>query len=818
MLLAARPSLGVALALLGIAAAASLPPYRLLTPSLSPAGITSLADGSIVAIEGEVVAVPEHLFGWRTRLAVAVKRAGESGDRLAPSSGTVSVTAVGRDENFREGDEVFVRARLFFPHDFGNPGEFDYRAYLERHGVVATMFVPARPYARLTIRIIGYHPHFPSSEFETIRNRIGAFIDTNLHGTERAIMRALVIGDRGGIGERLRSRFALTGMAHLLVISGLHLGFVAAAVFVMVRLLLGFFPALMARGWANKIAAFAAAVAVTAYASIAGHHVSTDRALVMVLAYTIAIMLDRSREVLASLALAALVICLVLPGSTADISFQLSFASVLVIILGMRRFTGWWRTRYRAAEPPSRLARAGLIAAEVLMGYFAVSFWALLATAPLTAYYFNQFSLVGLVANAVVVPIVGFGATVLGLVAAALSFVSIPVAGAILRLAGAMAWAGWWLAGWFLRWPFAWVRVFTPTVLEIALAYGFVMLWLIRPVTSVRPKRIEHDARARGNHEDAAGAPAWSPRLRPLCLGALLLVLAVDGGWWTWRRYFDPDLRVTFLSVGEGDAAVIRFPGARVMLIDAGGGFHGSFDPGERIVAPYLWSHKIMHVDYLVLSHPDRDHFGGFDFIVHNFHPDEFWSTGSSSSDVTYAQLMVALEAAHVRMKKIDESTAPMRIGGVDVKCLGPPRNLPRMQNNTSMVLRFAFGPAVLLFTGDLEAKGERDVLSDESRAELASTVLKVPHHGSRTSSTEAFVEAVHPEAAVISLGYHNRFHFPAQSVLERYRAVGARVLRTDQAGAVSVDVSAHSVRMWTWRRPAETTSAAETDPPPRGI
>jgi competence protein ComEC len=271
----------------------------------------------------------------------------------------------------------------------------------------------------------------------------------------------------------------------------------------------------------------------------------------------------------------------------------------------------------------------------------------------------------------------------------------------------------------------------------------------------------------------------------------------------TWQRRFDPDLRVTFLSVGEGDAAVVRFPGSRVMLIDAGGGFRRSLDPGERIVAPYLWSRKIMRVDYLVLSHPDRDHFGGFDFIARNFHPAEFWSTGAGSPDVSYAGLIAALEAAGVRMRTIDGSAAPMRIGGVDVTCLGPPSGLPQKRNNTSMVLRFAFGPAVLLFTGDLEAKGEREVLSDEPGPELASTILKVPHHGSRTSSSEAFIEAVHPEAAVISLGYHNRFHFPAQSVLERYRAVGARVLRTDEVGAVSIDVSAHAVRMRSWRNGA---------------
>ena len=223
------------------------------------------------------------------------------------------------------------------------------------------------------------------------------------------MMRALVIGDRGGIGERLRSRFALTGMAHLLVISGLHLGFVAAAVFVLVRLLLGFFPALLARGWGNKMAAFAAALAVSAYASIAGHHVSTIRALVMGPAYAGAVMIAPSPALVLGLAPSALIICIALPASTADIGFQLSFAAVLAILLGMRRFTAWWRWRYKnPLAPPADRSRLNL-AAEVIAGYVAVSFWAMLGTAPLTAFHFNQFSLVGLIANAVVVPIIVLG-------------------------------------------------------------------------------------------------------------------------------------------------------------------------------------------------------------------------------------------------------------------------------------------------------------------------------------------------------------------------------------------------------------------------
>jgi len=214
------------------------------------------------------------------------------------------------------------------------------------------MVVNAGGHTRLDV--VGYRRRFPASSIAAIRSRLGGFIDAHLAGVQRAEMRALIIGDRGGIDPALRRRFALTGLAHVLVISGLHLGFVAAAGFFAVRLIMLLTPGLTARGYANKAAAIAGALA--AAAAIAMPHVSTARALIMVLAYALAIVADRSRALLSSLGLAAIVICFAMPGSTADIGFQLSFVSVLAIVLGMRRFAPWWRRRFvvRDTSKPRR--------------------------------------------------------------------------------------------------------------------------------------------------------------------------------------------------------------------------------------------------------------------------------------------------------------------------------------------------------------------------------------------------------------------------------------------------------------------------------
>lgn len=795
---------GIVVALFGLVSAATLPVNQLLNPAFASQTIRGFPDGARVTLEGWLIRQPEPQEHERKYLYIDVQNGALSPAIMAPVTGRVRVTVLGQ-QDFRVGDKVRVSGKIRFPRNEGDEDEFDYRAWLMRQGIAATIVAAPSRNDSHPVTVIGHHDVFPDAVLQAVRERVRRLIDVTLAYPESAEMRALIIGDRSGIDERLREPFALTGMAHLLVISGLHLGLVASGVFLLVRLVIPAFPALMALGYTNKIAAGAALAAVGAYAGIAGGHVSTIRALVMVFALALAILLDRSRELLASLALAALLICIAIPGSTADIGFQLSFASVGVILLGMRRFNSWWRWRYAnpLSTPAERLSAGS--AAKWVCGYVAVSFWAMIGTAPLTAFHFNQFSLVGMVANPIVVPIIGFGAVVCGLAAAACSFVYLPLASRILVLAGRCAACGTMLARCFFTWPLAWVRMFTPTPLEMIIVYGFILLWLSAPVAGTEVLRAMHvrdpeqnwnNADPRRNGHGKAPSQVW--RVVAACI--LLAAVVVDAGWWSYQRFLNSELRVTFLSVGEGDAAVVRFPGARVLLIDGGGEFRGTFDPGERIVAPYLWAHKIMHVDYVALSHPDRDHFGGLTFIVRNFSPSEFWTSGAEGEDSSYQELLDAVKASGAHRWICDSAAHAMTIAGVSVRCLGPLHGVAEAKrNNSSMVLRLAYGRAAFLFPGDVEVKGERELIA--AAADVRATILKVPHHGSRTSSSLGFIQAVHPGIAVMSLGYLNRFHFPAPEVIQRYEDAGAEVLRTDDDGAISIVADTKGYRLRTFRR-----------------
>jgi competence protein ComEC len=520
-----------------------------------------------------------------------------------------------------------------------------------------------------------------------------------------------------------------------------------------------------------KLAALLTVLPVLLYASLAGGSVATWRSVVMVLVYLLAILLDRQEEIYRSLALAALLISLWWPGAVLDISFQLSFLSVLSILLGMERFATWWakwreRRLLQLRPQRERWLRWGIT-------YIAVSLCALLGTAPATAAHFNQVALAGLFANLLVVPLLGSAAVILGLFSAALVFLHTGLATVVLFCAGLLTRAGTWLVEWIGAWPYAALHVVTPTLLELLLLYGLLACFFLQHAT-------------RNTH------PAMH-YLLPV-LGTLLLI---DGVAWTYHRYFHRDLRVTFLDVGQGDAAVVELPGSQVMVIDGGGFASEDFDAGEAILAPFLWSRKIGRVDILTLSHPQLDHYGGLAFLAEHFSVREFWFNGEQASGERFARLSTVLDQAGVTSRVLCRETPEMTLSGVRVQILHPPCRTAGLEpNNASLVLRLSHGVIDVLFPGDVEAKGEQILLS--ANGSLASEILKMPHHGSRTSSTTAFVEAVAPQVAVASLGAYNRFHFPAPEVVQRYKAQGGCVLRTDRAGAITVVSTGRGYRVET--------------------
>lgn len=732
--------------------AASLHADRVYRPHFGSDHIARAPMHAPLHLEGVLSADPES-GPARIRLQLTAERI-DSGEGWRTVRGAVLVTLEHVQQRWTAGDRLRARLVLRRPHNLGNPGEFDYEGYLARRGIYVTAFAQDdAAFDRLGRADTG--------RLEWLarwRRGVGALFARTLPAPEAGVLGALIVGTETALPRPLRTAFSRAGVSHVLSISGLHVALVAGAGYACLRWLLARSRRLLLIVNVPKVATALSVIPVLLYAGIAGSNVATTRSVIMILVFVAALLVDRQRHLVVSLAVAAIVILVWSPGAALDISFQLSFAAVLGLVWGMERFWPWWiaweeRRLVRLRGWRARLGRP-------LAVYCVVSVTALAATVPLTALHFNQISLIAPLANTVVVPLLGSASVGLGLIAALAYLISEPLAHYCVLLAGPFVTLGVWAVQCFAALPYASVRVVTPSAIELALSYA-ALIALVR----------------------------WAGRTRIVALGLLLIFGVADAIWWYVERYHRDSLRITFLSVGQGDSAVVEFPGSAVMVIDAGGLRGEAFDLGERVIAPFLWSRKIAHVDYLVLSHPEWDHYGGFSFLAAHFSPREFWSSGASAPTdhfVSLQQLLSANGVWQVALHRGDQR----KIGDVQLTVVSPPQRAPAFsRNDQSLVLRLGFSGRRVLFPGDIERSAEEDLVTLGAGA-LESEVLKVPHHGSDSSSTDPFLAAVAPWYAIISAGFENRFRFPHSRVLERYAQHHCRLARTDLDGAVLVQIS----------------------------
>lgn len=751
-------------ALLGMVAGAAfslgyIRHHQILYPDFPSNHLRSvMTEGSQLYLEGVLYQEPERL----TRRSRWVVRC----ERIWHPTGAQEITGyllIGlrhTRKDWRYGDRLRLWIRPLIPRAIENPGGFDYKSSLARRQIYATAFLENDEGVELLAR----GPPGLWSAVENLRREIRRFVEGHLSRENGALIKALVVGDMSGISKEIRAEFTAAGVNHVLSISGLHVGMLGLVVFFLVRSLGSFSTTLLLRWNLLKVATFFSFLAVLFYTALAGAMVPTVRSAIMIGVYELAVLLDREEELFASLAFAALLIGLAWPGVIMDISFQLSFLAVLFIVWGLQKIHEWLPARQRDELPQERnwlrlkLRPAGL--------YLAVPLLATVGTGPMVAHHFGHLSWAGFLANPIVVPLIGFAIVPLGLLLGFFSLVAPGLALPFVWLAEPLLSLAHGMVRFLSRLPQASIAVPIPNVIEVGLLYLLIFSFLLfrRSVSSV------------------------------VILAGVSLTLVGDGVYWWHERWNRKELRITHLSVGHGDAAVVEFPGSKVLVIDAGGTTTGEFDTGESIVAPFLRSRKILKVHYLLVSHPRVDHYGGMETIVEEFAPSEFWSARSKGRTIRYQDLEEALERSSAK-KIILASRDPCRdIEQLKLCVLHSPGDKGA---DSSVVLRLSFGRVNLLFAGDIERRDERLLL--QNGADLSSAVLKVPRHGSLSSSTEEFVAAVRPRLAIFSVGQRNPFGLPRDEVISRYREVGSEILRTDQDGAIVIETDGVKVRYQTY-------------------
>jgi competence protein ComEC len=765
-------------ALAGICGCLGLVCAGALTAVLHSPGPTPELDveGREVVILGGCVVEPPAISGERERFTLELERHARAQVTLYTREGEALPA-------LRYGQNIELDARVQPPRNFGNPGAFDYARFLARQDVYWTASGAAGSVRILPGRCGSPVEGFAMNLRAAALDRIPRLYQGSAYNI--GMMQAILVGQSYQLQKVWTEDYRSTGTFHAIVISGTHVAILAA--FFLFALRLCFVP---------EQAALAATVAVAwLYAMVVGWHAPCVRAAAGLTVFLIGGYFYRRRRSMNLLAAVALAFLVFDPEQLFDASFQLTFLAVAFLAAfavplieatsgplarGLADLADARRDMYfaprvaqfriemrllaetlrRAAHFPPRAARLAIVApARVLLFTYsiaAVSAVIQLGLALPMVVYFHRIGLSGLSANVFIVPLLG--------VAVPLGFISIVTGWTwVAKAVSGLLWLSQRVVSFHAGIEPHW-RIPTPP-LWLAVAFSAALVFA---------------AVARGR---------WFRSITAASVAALLALLL-------WSP-FPPDtqpgeLEMATIDVGQGDSIFMALPDGKRLLVDAGGipAFRGQpkaqLDIGEDVVAPYLWYRGIRSLDAVAATHGHEDHIGGMAAIIDDFHPKELWIGAEPDSAAWRA---VRQAAARNGVKIVSrQSPEHFAFGGAEVQVLAPmPGYTPAAEakNDDSLVLRLTYGSRSFLLTGDVERPVEQWMV-DENEIEHAD-VLKTPHHGSRTSSTAPFLDAVSPAFAVISLGFENSYGFPNREVLERLRDRGVMVFRTDQDGLVSI-------------------------------
>ena len=706
--------------------------YQLALPVITENQLAYYNDQGPVTLSGFVSADPNDQ-GTSTQLQVSVEELVQSGT-IKQVRGKLALT-VGAYPHFSYGQRLVITGTVETPPVYD---DFNYREYLAAQGVRSVMqrskvaFLPGLRGNWLTLNLL------------TLNHRLRTVVDLILPQPEAGLLQGILLGASKALPADTAESFRLAGLTHILVVSGFNISILMQLILILAQ-----------KALRRQLALGIALAGITLFGLLVGFSAPVVRAWLMGALTIAALLAGRKAHALTSLAVASLIMTAYNPLTLWSISFQLSFAATLALIV---------------VEPViSKTFEALIVKAR------AGNFWVILArlstttiaaqllTLPLIWHYFGQISLVALVANLLVLPIQPL---ILAAGAAITALGSIYLAAG--RILAYLLWP--WLrysilvTRWLGHLPNASTQLPPLDLVWVVVSYMLIALGMYLLHRLVKPPRRPPQVRV-----------DWKPWIVP----GVLLTAAVTV-WSIGLSLPDGRLHVYFLDVGQGDAILISSPGGRTILVD--GGVDGLVLRSRLGESLPLNRHNL---DLIIATHGDADHIFGLISLPNYYQVQQAArppDLGSSTAAKAWEEEFAVRQIPQVVLVR----GAVIRIGrDLTIQVLNPGATDPGNRNAASVVLRLSKGRFSMLLTGDIDDQAEQAILA--ANLPVSAYVLKVAHHGSGTSSSAEFLDQVKPSLAVISVGQDNKLGHPQAQVLERLAALGCRIWRTDQQGTVEI-------------------------------
>ncbi len=651
-------------------------------------------------------------------------------------------------ENLSYGDKIIVKGNFEEASTARNEGGFNYKQYLKTKKIYGIVTVDKKD-----VKVVNKNnTNIIELLANKVRNSMKGKIEQNITDATSGLLSGMLIGDKSNLPKEIQEDFRNSSLSHILAISGMHVSYV----------MLGITFLISKMKFSKKMSKMITIVILLFFIILTGKTASVERACFMSVYAILASLLHKMANVLASISISILIILIINPYSILDIGLQLSYGGTLGIVLIYPILKKCKKSKKEKAKE-NKFQKLIQKIKEKILDIIRLTVSANLVIFPIILYQYNTMSFTFIISNLLISSIIGI-IIILGFMSVFASYIFMPLAKVMFFLTQILLNILAQTAHLCAKLPFSKVYFPTPKIYVILIYYLFLIYIILAKRNIISVKKIS----------------------KKIFIIFIIIVIISN----LIVKVIPKEFTISFIDVGQGDSMLISTPKGKRILVDGGGTRDSeNFDVGRQTLIPYLLNKGITKLDYIVISHFDSDHATGVAQILGKIDVSSIILTRQLEENDIYRHILSIAKEKKIKLIYVKEGDV-LKIGGIKISIIHPENKLMinNPMNNNSIVCKVEYNSFSMLLTGDIEMEAEELIL--RKNINLKADVLKVAHHGSKTSTTGEFLKAINPKVALIGVGKNNNFGHPSNEVIQRLKENGTRIYRTDENGEISITVN----------------------------